>query len=106
MRDLDFISGNFFEQEIPRDKHYLLRYFTTDLQKAFLRYRLVFENTKLFKDHTGFYCSDRLRFKLLFRFKKLIQIHAEAKSTFTEEGLNKLQLIESGQYPLTGSEFS
>ena len=104
--DLEFISGNFFEHEIPKDKQYLCKYFSTDLQMAFLRYRMVFEDTRLFKDHTGFYCSDRLRFRLLVRYKQLIKLHDEAKVTFTEEGLNTLQLIESGQYPLTGNEFS
>jgi len=106
MRDLDFISGRFFDYDIPREKQYLLKYFTTELQIAFLKYALVFENTKSFKDHTGYYCSDRLKFRLLFRLRKLLSLHSEAKSTFTEEGLNTLQLIESGQYPLTQNGFS
>ena len=104
--DLEFLSGNFFEHEIPKDKQYLCKYFATDLQMSFLRYRMVFEDIYLFKDHTGFYCSDRLVFRLIVRYKQLIKIHDEAKANFTEEGLNTLQLIESGQYPLTGDEFS
>lgn len=106
MRDLDFISGEFFDHEIPRDKQYLLKYFTTDVQVAFLRYALVFEDTKLFKEHTGHYCSDRLKFRFLARFRHLTKLHDEAKRVFTEESLNTLQLLESGQYPLTGGEFS
>jgi len=106
MRDLDFVSGRFLDHDIPRGKQYLLKYFTTELQIAFLKYALVFEDTKLFKDHTGYHCSDRLKFRLLSRFRKLIYLHAKAKSTFTEDGLNTLQLLESGQYPLTGNEFS
>jgi hypothetical protein len=106
MRDLKFISGEFIDHDVPRDKQYLLKYFTTELQVAFLRYALVFEDTKLFKEHTGFYCSDRLKFRLLFRFRKLIKLHNQAKASYTEEGLNTLQLIESGQYPLTGGQFS
>jgi len=106
MRDLDFISGDFLDHEIPREKQYLLKYFTTDVQVAFLRYALVFEDTKLFKDHTGHFCSDRLKFRLLARFKQLTKLHAQAKGVLTEESLNDIQLLESGQYPLTGSEFS
>jgi len=106
MRDLDFISGTFFDYSIPRDKQYLLKYFTTDVQVAFLRYALVFDDTKLFKDHTGFYCSDRLKFSLLSRFRTLVKLHDQAKNSLTEEGLNTLQLLESGQFPLTGSGFS
>jgi hypothetical protein len=106
MRDLDFISGNFFDYDIPRGMQYLLKYFTTDLQVAFLKYALVFEDTKLFKDHTGHYCSDRLKFRLLCRLRQLKKLHEQAKTSFTEEGLNTLQLLESGQYPLTGDEFS
>jgi len=106
MRDLDFISGDFLDHEVPREKQYLLKYFTTDVQVAFLRYALVFEDTKLFKDHTGHFCSDRLKFRLMARFRQLTQIHNQIKGVFTEQALNDLQLLESGQYPLTGSEFS
>lgn len=106
MRDLAFISGEFFDYEIPRDKQYLLKYFTTDVQVAFLRYALIFEDVKLFKEHTGYFCSDRLKFRFLSRFRQLTKIHNEAKSILTEESLNTIQLIESGQYPLTGSHFS
>lgn len=106
MQDLIFISGKFFDHEIPRDKQYLLKYFTTDIHVAFLRYVLVFKEIKMFKEHTGLHCSDRLKFRLLSRYKQLIKIHDEAKSSFSEEGLNTLQLLESGQYPLTGDEFS
>lgn len=106
MRDLDFISGDFLDHEIPREKQYLLKYFTTDVQVAFLRYVLVFENAKLFKQHTGHFCSDRLRFRLMARFRQLTKIYNEVKGVFTEKALNDLQLLESGQYPLTGNEFS
>ena len=107
MQDLEFISGAFFDYDIPRDKRYLLKYFTTELQAAFLKYCLFNEGeTRLFRDHTGHYCSDRLRFRLLHRFRHLIKLHEEARKSLTEAGLEQLQLLESGQYPLTRSEFS
>lgn len=106
MRDLDFISGKFLDCDIPREFQWMLKYFTTDLQIAFLRYCLVFEDTKHFKDHTGFYCSDRLRYRLLCRFRRLSLLHSNAKKAFTEDAMQTLQLLESGQYPLTGNGFS
>lgn len=101
MRDLDFISGKFFDLPVSRDKMYLLKYFTSDLQIAFLKYCLVFDDVKLFTNHTGYYCSERLRFKLWNRYKELTEAHKQAKSSLTEEGIKTLHQIETGQYQLT-----
>jgi hypothetical protein len=101
MRDLDFISGEFFEVTIPKEKRYLKKYFTGKLQIAFLRYYLVFGNCKNFRNHTGYRCCDNLCVRLENRYKKLTKLYDDAKSSFTEEGLNLLQLIELGKYNLT-----
>jgi hypothetical protein len=101
-RDLDFISGEFFDHEIPKDKLFLLKYFTTELQVAFLRYFLVFGDCRNFTDHTGHVCSVRLLKRLKARFLRLCQLHDQAKRGMTEEALEMLQLLESGQFPLTG----
>lgn len=106
MRDLDVISGRFFEYDIPREKQYLLKYFTTDLQVAFLRYYLIFGESRMFVEHTGHYCSERLRFRLLARARRLMDLHEQARRAMTEESLATLQLLESGLYPLTRGEFS
>ncbi len=106
MRDLLFLSKSFVDYDIPREQQYLLKYFTTEIQVAFLRYYLVFGDSRLFIDHTGYYCSNRLRFRFLARVRKLMELHEQAKKSFTEEGLAILQLLESGQYPLTQGEFS
>lgn len=98
MQDLDFISGKFFDLEIPKEQTYLLKYFKTDLQQAFLRYYLLFGNVKNFIDHTGYYCSERMLFRLQNKYKKLIEAHTVAKSEFTEKSLEMLQIIESGKY--------
>ena len=84
MRDLDFLSGWFFEYEVPKDKQYLLKYFTTDLQRAFLRYYLVFGNSWNFVDHTGHYCSRRLLWKFQARYRHLVTTYEQAKSLLTE----------------------
>ena len=101
MRDVDFISAKFVDYEIPRDKKFLLKYFTTNLQVAFLRYFLMCDSTRLFNDHTGYFCSERLRFRFIARFRKLVDLHKKSKNSMTEDGLETLQLLESGQYPLT-----
>lgn len=106
MRDLDFISGLFFEYEIPKDKHYLTRYFRGPLQLAFLRYYMVFGSHANFTDHTGVHCSRRLLYGFERRYKALIAAHEKAKKTLSEESMEALQLIESGKYRLTRSRLS
>ena len=96
--DLDFISGKFFDHDVPKDKQYLLKYFTTDLQVAFLRYYFVFGHTRNFVDHTGYFCSKMLLSKLGKRFRDLIEAHAIAKADFTEGGMEVLAAIEEGKY--------
>ena len=103
MKDLEFVSGRFFDYEIPKEKRYLLRYFKTDLQAAFLRYYLIFGNYQSFKDHTGRHCNPRMLLTLRKKFDKLEKIHDEAKTSMTEEGMRTLQLLETGQFVLTNS---
>lgn len=102
MRDLDFISGRFFDYEIPKERKYLLKYFTTDLQIAFLRYYLVFYDTLNFVDHTGYYCSRRLLWKFQTRFLYLNDTYDKAKKSLTEEGMRVVDEIESGKFSLKG----
>lgn len=101
MRDLDFISGRFFDCEIPKGKRYLLKYFKTDLKLAFLRYYFVFGNTKNFTDHTGLYCKRRLLFRMEARLKAIVEAYDQAKSSLTEEGMATVQRIETGKFRLT-----
>ena len=96
--DLDFISGKFFDFDVPKKRRYLLKYFKTDLQGAFLRYFFVFGKWKNFVDHTGHYCTRFACMKLEKRYWALIKAHDEAKADFTEEGLETLAAIEAGKY--------
>lgn len=102
MRDLDFISGRFFDFEIPKEKRYLLKYFTTELQQAFLRYYMVFGSAANFVEHTGHYCSERLLWKFKARYRHLTQVYEEAKKSLTEEGMSTVERIEAGKYSLKG----
>jgi len=106
MQDLEFISGEFFDIEVPKEKQYLLKYFQTDLQVAFVRYYLVFGTIRNFVDHTGHYCSERMLHKLQSKYRRLTEAHAAAKSELTEENMDLLERLESGKYRLTGKRLS
>jgi hypothetical protein len=98
--DLNLISGEFFEYEIPKEKRFLLKYFKTDLQMAFLRYYMLYETPMNFVDHTGHYCSKRMLFIFAARYKHLIKLYEQAKSDLSEESMHLIYLLESGQYKI------
>lgn len=100
-KDLHLISGEFFEFEIPKEKRYLLKYFTGDLQRAFLKYYMVFGTIKNFNDHTGYSCNEALLFRFSKRYKGLTNLYEKSKSNLSEESLKTLSLIESGKFNLT-----
>lgn len=93
--DLDFISGKFLETEISKDKAYLLKYFRTEVQIAFLRYALVFENVDAFSEHTGFACTPSYLYKMNVKYRSLVEAHRSAKK---DMDLALLWEIESGKY--------
>lgn len=95
MRDLEFLSGKFFETEISKDKQYLLKYFTSPEQVAFLRYYLVFGDCKSFREHTGYPCSNKVLKRLETLFQTLVTAHREAKEKFD---IDLLWKIENGEY--------
>jgi hypothetical protein len=100
-KDLELISGSFFDLEIPKDKRYLLKYFTGKLQVSFLRYYMVFGTKKNFIDHTGLKCNESLLIRFEKRYKQLTALYDWAKKSLTEESLKTLSLIESGKFNLT-----
>ena len=93
--DLAFISGEFQIIEFPKDKRYLLKYYKTPLQKAFLRYIFVFGDYKNFVDHTGQWCRHKWMKELFDRISFLQEIHKEAKKNID---LKTLAKIEMGKY--------
>lgn len=93
--DLLFISGNFFDINIPKDKKYLKKYFRTSIEKQFLRYYIVFNTRQRFLEHTGCFVKKRWLQVLEKRFKDLTIEHQNAKLNFD---LEKLELIESGKF--------
>jgi hypothetical protein len=100
-RDSEFLSGNFFILEVPKSRRFLLKYFKTPLQRAFLKYFLVFGSTRNFIDHTGFYCSRRLLVRMVRNFKRLVKVYDDAKFSLSEEGMETIGLLEKGDLRLT-----
>lgn len=100
-KDLAFLSGVFFEFQIPKDKRYLMRYFRKPLQAAFLRYYLVFGGWANFTDHTGMYCLPSTLKTMEDRYLRLTSAWAKGRSSFTEEGMELLDKVESGKFRLT-----
>ncbi len=74
----------------PEDK-YLLNYFSSGIQRAFLCYYLVFRDHELFTDHTGIYCTDRWVKLMRDRFQKLTAARKLARETFDIETLAALE---------------
>lgn len=104
--DLDFISGNFLYEELPRDKEYLAKYFDGPVEKRFLVYYLTFSSlhTKKedfltfyenFVNHTGHACSTRWVRKLV---KRLATIEEELQAASKSFDLDKVGLIKSGNF--------
>jgi hypothetical protein len=98
VRDMDLVSGRFLQLDLPPEKRYLLLYFTTEVQVAFVKYYLVFGDVENFMDHTGHHCSDRWVRKMRERLERLMSLHARVKKDLTEENLKTLAAIEGGRF--------
>lgn len=94
-RDLNFLSRDFENLEIPKDKKYLLNYFRKEVQQAFLKYFFVFGDYSNFVDHTGHYCQQRWLKILHQKLIDLESIHNDAKKNLDFSLLTK---IESGKF--------
>lgn len=95
-RDLSLISREFENLEFPKEKRYLLKYFNTVLQVAFLKYVFVFgdydNSIDNFVDHTGLSCRPKWLKDLYKKLKKLEAAHKEAKLNMDMEILAKIEM--------------
>lgn len=92
-RDLLFISGSFFEQEIPKDKQFLWKYYTTPTQVAWLRYFFAFGDTRCFSSHSGHPMTKRYNRRMRRRYKHLVALEQDARRNMNFE---KLWEVTSG----------
>jgi hypothetical protein len=94
MTDLQFLSGEFLDYEVPKDKRWLFKYFKTTIQKQFLAFYIEFEDIYMFKQYTGIVVSKRALERLVIKYDILIKLKDQSKSEFE---LEKLWKIESGK---------
>lgn len=92
--DLKLISLQLESVELPKEKKYLLKYFDTPLQIAFLKYFHVFGDYANFVDHTGISCQLKWLKTLHSKLQRIEKMHKEARSNMDLETLAK---IESGK---------
>lgn len=97
MKDLQLISGVFFDLDIPKSKQYLFKYFHTEIQQQFVRYYLVFGGIEHFVAHTGLFCKP-LWLKLLLT--KLILLEQRLKEAKDSMDFTTVALIESGKFKM------
>lgn len=95
--EAEFIGGKFFEDNLEKNQRYLYRYFSTPIQKQFVRYYLMFRRVDTFVDHTGFQCTKRWLENLGARIEKLEVIRKQAQS---EANIELLAQIDAGDYKL------
>ncbi len=97
-RDLDFVAGNFVDYDVPKDRRFLLKYFKSDLQIAFVKYYLFFGEYLLFRQHTGHFCSRRILYRFLDRVHALVDAYERAKADLSEVGMETVLALEKGEY--------
>ncbi len=100
-RDMQLISGDFTSPDLPPEKRYLIKYFASEIQRAFLSYYIVFGHHELFMDHTGIYCTKRWVRKMRDRFVSVTKAYKKAQKEFD---LDALAIIEKGEYKMNSEE--
>lgn len=106
--DLELVGGVFLDDKsIPKNKDYLLKYFSSEPQKRFLLYYIVFGDLKdqnpgrfykNFTDHTGIYCDKRVIQKWIKKIKDLEYALQAAMSNMDVELVSNIRL---GKYRLS-----
>jgi len=94
-RERKLISGCFLDDDVPQDKYWLTKYFTSKIQIRFLVYYLNFGSHYHFVRHTGIHCTVRYLKQMRKKLSLLENAHKEAKFNFD---LDKLSKIEMGEY--------
>ena len=94
-RDLLLLARQFESYQLPKEKKYLLKYFDSPVQQAFLKYFLIFHEYKNFTDHTGIAVQPHWLKNLCEKLHILEKAHKEAKQNLDMAGV--LQ-IEKGKF--------
>lgn len=84
----------FLEEEIPKEKVFLFKYFKKGIQEIFLKYILFFGDYENFIDHTGLMCEEKWLKKLYKKYIDLMYAYFMLKK---QSELEKLSNISSGK---------
>ena len=95
--DLLLLAREWEHIDLPKEKKYLLKYFDTSLQYAFVKYFHIFGDYLNFPDHTGVPCCSRWLETLYSRIQTLEKIRSEARRN---RDMELLVEIESGRYKI------
>src|SRR5690606_7049134 len=103
--DLKLIGGEFIAADLPPDKSWMNRYFTSNLLRRFLVYYVTFSDLinrvslryycQLFIDHTGNYCTIQLLCSAAKKIRTLEEVLAKAER---ERNLEEITNIKLGSY--------
>jgi hypothetical protein len=96
-RDLILLSGRFLDENLPKEKEYLYKYFDTPIQELFAAYFSEFRSIEHFVDHTGFYCDKRWLRRLRKKFLVIEGAYIDAQSSGDFE---KIAEISMGNFPV------
>jgi hypothetical protein len=99
--DCIFLGMTFLNEDIPKDKVFLFKYFKKDIQETFLRYIIFFGDYKNFIDHTGLMCEEKWLKKLYKKYIDLIYAHYILKK---QADIEKLSTINSGKLKIYSSK--
>lgn len=95
--DLKIISGDFLEENLPKEKKYILKYFKTELSKKIAIYYFNFNNINNFVSHTGYYCEIDYLKKCVSKYKEVEKEHDYALKEFD---LEKMEKIQNGSFKI------
>lgn len=93
--DLLLLSREFENYQLPKEKKYLLNYFDSGIQEAFLKYYFVFHDFKNFTDHTGISVQPKWLRNIHEKLQIIEEAHKQAKSNFD---MALVLEIESGNF--------
>jgi hypothetical protein len=89
-KNLLYLDSAFENTVIPKEHKFLLKYFKTFQQRAFLKYYYIMKDWQNFGKHTGIWSSRFFVMKLMFKFKYYMSIYEKAKAEADFETLKLL----------------
>ena len=87
---MTLIGGRFLDEPIPKEKQYLYRYFTTDVQRLYVRYFFDFNCYLHFVEHTGIYRSRRWLKRMKHRLQAIESAYEQAREDGNFELLTEI----------------